>query len=85
MEKLELRKRLISVQIYFLVSSKIDSDKNCFSFNSTSKIKFRKETYFSFFGGRVYLFILLYNIILVLPYIDLNPPWVYIFLYYFCH
>ena len=24
----------------------------------------------------VYLFILLYNIVLVLPYIDLNPPWV---------
>ena len=24
-----------------------------------------------------YLFILLYNIVLVLPYIDLNPPWVY--------
>ena len=26
------------------------------------------------------LFILLYNIALVLPYIDLNPPWVYMFL-----
>ena len=25
-----------------------------------------------------YLFILLYNIVLVLPYIDLNPPWVYL-------
>ena len=25
-----------------------------------------------------YLFILLYNIVLVLPYIDLNPPWVYV-------
>ena len=25
----------------------------------------------------IYSFILLYNIILVLPYIDLNPPWVY--------
>ena len=25
----------------------------------------------------IYLFILLHNIILVLPYIDLNPPWVY--------
>ena len=24
-----------------------------------------------------YLFIFLYNIVLVLPYIDLNPPWVY--------
>ena len=29
--------------------------------------------YFNLF----YLFILLYNIVLVLPYIDLNPPWVY--------
>ena len=25
----------------------------------------------------IYLFILLYNIVLVLPYFDLNPPWVY--------
>ena len=25
----------------------------------------------------IYLFTLLYNIVLVLPYIDLNPPWVY--------
>ena len=25
----------------------------------------------------IYLFILLYNIVLVLPYIDMNPPWVY--------
>ena len=26
----------------------------------------------------IYLFILLYNIVLVLPYIDLNLPWVYV-------
>ena len=32
---------------------------------------FQKCVYF------FYLFILLYNIVLVLPYIDLNPPWVY--------
>jgi len=25
----------------------------------------------------IYLFILLYNIVLVLPYTDMNPPWVY--------
>ena len=31
---------------------------------------------FSFFNLN-YLFILLYNIVLVLPYIDLNQPWVY--------
>ena len=31
----------------------------------------------SFFFLLIYLFILLYNIVLVLPYIDLNPPWVY--------
>ena len=30
-----------------------------------------------FFYYLNYLFILLYNIALVLPYIDLNPPWVY--------
>ena len=26
---------------------------------------------------KINLFILLYNMVLVLPYIDLNPPWVY--------
>ena len=31
---------------------------------------------FNFFQY-IYLFILLYNIVLVLPYIDMNPPWVY--------
>ena len=30
-----------------------------------------------FFFNLFYLFILLYNIVLVLPYIDMNPPWVY--------
>ena len=30
----------------FPVSSKIDSYKNCFSFNSISKIEFRQEKYF---------------------------------------
>ena len=30
-----------------------------------------------FFFNLNYLIILLYNIVLVLPYIDLNPPWVY--------
>ena len=30
-----------------------------------------------FFFFLIYLFILLYNIVLVLPYFDLNPPWVY--------
>ena len=34
----------------------------------------RIDAFFSLF---VYLFILLSNIVLVLPYIDLNPPWVY--------
>ena len=32
---------------------------------------------FFFFFLFIYLFILLYNIALVLPYIDMNPPWVY--------
>ena len=31
----------------------------------------------SFYFFNLYLFILLYNIVLVLPYIDLNLPWVY--------
>ena len=30
-----------------------------------------------YFLKLINLFILLYNIVLVLPYIDLNPPWVY--------
>ena len=30
-----------------------------------------------FFFSFIYLFILLYNIVLVLPYIDMNLPWVY--------
>ena len=34
-----------------------------------------REMGFLFFFN--YLFILLYNIVLVLPYIDFNPPWVY--------
>ena len=29
------------------------------------------------FCKKFYLFILLYNIVLVLPFIDMNPPWVY--------
>ena len=33
--------------------------------------------FFSFFFFLIYLFILLYNIVLVLPYINMNPPWVY--------
>ena len=33
------------------------------------------RSFFFFFFN--YLFILLYNIVLVLPYIDLNPPWVH--------
>ena len=32
---------------------------------------------FYFIFSFIYLFILLYNIVLVLPYIDMNPPWVY--------
>ena len=31
----------------------------------------------SIFLFYLYLFILLYNSVLVLPYIDMNPPWVY--------
>ena len=36
------------------------------------------EDSFFFSSSFIYLFIyLLYNIVLVLPYIDMNPPWVY--------
>ena len=35
-------------------------------------LKFLKKFFFNFY------FILLYNTVLVLPYIDMNPPWVYI-------
>ena len=31
----------------------------------------------SFFSSFIYLFFLLHNIVLVLPYIDMNLPWVY--------
>ena len=34
-----------------------------------------------FFFKLINLFILLYNIVLVLPYIDLNPPWVYMYVF----
>ena len=33
--------------------------------------------FFNFFLDFYFYFILLYNIVLVLPYIDMNPPWVY--------
>ena len=33
--------------------------------------------YNSFFFNFYFYFILLYNTVLVLPYIDMNPPWVY--------
>ena len=36
----------------------------------------------SFFNFYFY-FILLYNTVLVLPFIDMNPPWVYIVSMYF--
>ena len=32
---------------------------------------------FSFFFLYLFIYILLYNTVLVLPYIDMNPPWVY--------
>ena len=38
----------------------------------------RKKWYFFFlFFNFYFYFILLYNTVLVLPYIDMNPPWVY--------
>ena len=41
----------------------------------TEVVVVQLRSFFFFFFN--YLFILLYNIVLVLPYIDLNPPWVH--------
>ena len=45
--------------------------KGCF-------VHYRKECTHFFFNLK-YLFILLYKIVLILPYIDLNLPWVYMY------
>ena len=34
-------------------------------------------SFFIFYLSFIYLFILRYNIVLILPYIDMNQPWVY--------
>ena len=39
--------------------------------------KIMQQNLCSDLGLLINLFILLYNIVLILPYIDLNPPWVY--------
>ena len=36
-----------------------------------------KADFFSFFFNFYFYFILLYNTVLVLPYTDMNPPWMY--------
>ena len=38
---------------------------------------FIRTVFFLFFYVNFYLFILFYNTVLVLPYININPPWVY--------
>ena len=42
----------------------------------TLREKWMDIVFFTFFFSFIYL-ILLYNIVLVLPYIDMNPPWMY--------
>ena len=57
------------------------SDKrhgNVWNGSSTSSQLFLKFVFIYFYFKKcIYLFILLYNIVLVLSYTDLNPPWVY--------
>ena len=48
----------------------------CFSWR-WNDVKLRFALFLLLFFNLNYLFILLYNTVLVLPYIDLNPPWVY--------
>ena len=56
---------------------------SCYQLISTETLQVRRERHdiyfflFFFLKYQFYLFIyLLYNIVLVLPYIDMNPPWV---------
>ena len=53
---------------------------NCLLINGSQRVghDWVTFTFFFFFSILlIYLFILLYNIVLVLPYIDMNLPWVY--------
>ena len=50
--------------------------RHCYHFHSPDRGGGCSAQVFFFFFFN-YLFILLYNIVLVLPYIDLNPPWVH--------
>ena len=43
----------------------------------SNSIKALKMVHILFFFNLYFYFILLYNIVLVLTYIDMNPPWVY--------
>ena len=52
--------------------------KYCILDSSIDYVYSMSSFFFFFFPSVIYLFIfLLYNILLVLPYIDTNPPWVY--------
>ena len=49
----------------------------CFTLWATNSPLYIYISSFFFFSSFISLFILLYNFVLVLPYTDLNPPWVY--------
>ena len=53
-------------EIYFLVTLEAKSPRSR-----------SWQAFFLFFFKFYFYFILLYNTVLVLPYIDMNPPWVY--------
>ena len=69
---------LISLRIAWLDLLVVQGTLKSLLQHHSSKVSIlgaRLSLLFSFYLND--LFILLYNIVLVLPYIDLNPPWVY--------
>ena len=54
-------------------------ETNIFTFHSGITIRQHILNFFNFYLFLINLLMLLYNIVLVLSYIDLNPPWVYMY------
>ena len=69
-----VKRDIIYISIIYKILTKflLQNEHN----DTDGRIKKKKEIIF-LFKNFIYLFILLYNIVLVLPYVDLNPPWVY--------
>ena len=67
----ELNLKFISLIIWLIMSIHSCTERSTWA-SYTSGFFF-----FLFLKKLIHSFILLYNIVLVLPYIDLNPPWVY--------